>query len=206
MDVRCRYKQTARGDLDLSRFNVEYWQHLDRTIASLQELGVEADLILFNVYDKPYPEGLECLGGKNATTYNVTHDVRYLRYVVARLASHRNVWWSIANEWDNAHCKWQRPSTPQAGGLMPITPGAAAIAWDTPVRAGSLYCFYTRPMHIAGRFHRVYCTVLRFHRSVLAQNSNLMMNGNMIRGAPGVLNRYGMCCSRPWQQKTLRVI
>ena len=43
---------------------------------------------------------------------------------------------------------------------MPITPGAAAIAWDTPVRAGSLYCFYTRPMHIAGRFHRVYCTVL----------------------------------------------
>jgi hypothetical protein len=27
-------------------------------------------------------------------------DERYLRYVVARLAAFRNVWWSLANEWD----------------------------------------------------------------------------------------------------------
>jgi hypothetical protein len=27
-------------------------------------------------------------------------DDRYLRYVVARLAAFRNVWWSLANEWD----------------------------------------------------------------------------------------------------------
>src|ERR1017187_10628785 len=27
-------------------------------------------------------------------------DDRYLRYVVARLAAFRNVWWSVANEWD----------------------------------------------------------------------------------------------------------
>jgi hypothetical protein len=27
-------------------------------------------------------------------------DDRYLRYVVARLAAYRNVWWSLANEWD----------------------------------------------------------------------------------------------------------
>ena len=86
-----------------------------------------------SVYDKPYPTGLECLGGRNASTYNVSHDSRYLRYAVSRLAAYRNVWWSLANEWDNAHCKWQRPETPQAGGLTPITPGAAAPAWDTPV-------------------------------------------------------------------------
>ena len=27
-------------------------------------------------------------------------DDRYLQYVVARLAAYRNVWWSLANEWD----------------------------------------------------------------------------------------------------------
>ncbi|NIO15168.1 MAG: DUF5060 domain-containing protein, partial [Xanthomonadales bacterium] len=27
-------------------------------------------------------------------------DDRYLRYAVARLAAYRNVWWSMANEWD----------------------------------------------------------------------------------------------------------
>ncbi|MCP6468176.1 hypothetical protein NL473_29315, partial [Klebsiella pneumoniae] len=27
-------------------------------------------------------------------------DDRYLRYVVARLAAYRNVWWSMANEFD----------------------------------------------------------------------------------------------------------
>eukprot|EP01044_Picomonas_judraskeda_P027989 COSAG03_NODE_9115_length_745_cov_0.873065_1_plen_54_part_10 len=48
-----------------------------------------------SVYDKPYPTGLECLGGRNASTYNVSHDSRYLRYAVSRLAAYRNVWWSL---------------------------------------------------------------------------------------------------------------
>ena len=150
------------GILDLSRFNVVYWQHLDSTLATLLDMDVQADLILFkwgsslgqvhvldskdnslnlcamavcvcSVYDKPYPTGLECLGGQNSSTYNVANDSRYLRYVVSRLAAYRNVWWSLANEWDNAHCKWQRPKTPAAGGLFPITPGAAAPAYETPI-------------------------------------------------------------------------
>jgi hypothetical protein len=33
------------------------------------------------------------------------HDDRYLRYVVARLAAYRNVWWSLANEWDRFKMK-----------------------------------------------------------------------------------------------------
>jgi|EP01043_Picozoa_sp_COSAG02_P005447 hypothetical protein len=35
------------GSLDLGRFNVQYWQHLDSTVASLLEMDVQADLILF---------------------------------------------------------------------------------------------------------------------------------------------------------------
>ena len=27
-------------------------------------------------------------------------NVRYIKYITARLASFRNVWWSMANEWD----------------------------------------------------------------------------------------------------------
>ena len=39
-------------------------------------------------------------------------DDRYLRYIVARLAAYRNVWWSMANEWDLCKSKtladWDR--------------------------------------------------------------------------------------------------
>ena len=39
-------------------------------------------------------------------------DDRYLRYVVARLAAYRNVWWSMANEYDlmpnKAMADWDR--------------------------------------------------------------------------------------------------
>ncbi len=45
---------------------------------------------------------------------NLPADVndRYLRYTVARLAAYRNVWWSLANEWDLVKTKaladWDR--------------------------------------------------------------------------------------------------
>jgi|EP01044_Picomonas_judraskeda_P027990 hypothetical protein len=39
--------ERQNGALDLSHFNVEYWQHLDATLASLLEMDVQADLILF---------------------------------------------------------------------------------------------------------------------------------------------------------------
>src|SRR5665811_1210758 len=55
----------------------------------LQSLGIEADLILFHPYDH---------WGYALMPPEV--DDRYLRYVVARLAAFRNVWWSVANEWD----------------------------------------------------------------------------------------------------------
>ena len=52
-------------------------------IAQLQALGIEADLILFHPYDH---------WGYAQMPPEV--DDRYLRYVVARLAAFRNVWWS----------------------------------------------------------------------------------------------------------------
>jgi len=60
----------------------------------LEALGIEADLILFHPYDR---------WGYS----NMPPDVndRYLRYIVARLAAYRNVWWSLANEYDFVRSK-----------------------------------------------------------------------------------------------------
>ena len=95
------FVRDAAGNNDFTRFNPEFFAHLEKRIDDLRALGIEADLILFHPYDrwgysKMPPEA----------------DDRYLRYVVARLSSHRNVWWSMANEYDLVKTKtmadWDR--------------------------------------------------------------------------------------------------
>ena len=74
---------------DFTRFNPAYFRHFEKRVAQLGELGIEADLILFNPYGK---FGFE--------TMDAASDERYVRYVVARLGAYRHVWWSLANEYD----------------------------------------------------------------------------------------------------------
>lgn len=76
---------------DFTRFNPKYFQHLDQSVLELQKLGIEADVILFHPYDE---------GHWGFDRMPAAADDRYLHYVVARLAAYRNVWWSLANEWD----------------------------------------------------------------------------------------------------------
>jgi len=82
-------KPLARWDFD--RLKPAYFQKLERRILDLQKLGIEVDLILFHPYDfgawgfDKMPRGV---------------NERVLRYLVARLAAFRNVWWSLANEYD----------------------------------------------------------------------------------------------------------
>ncbi|KAA9107691.1 DUF5605 domain-containing protein [Microbacterium rhizomatis] len=86
---------------DLERFDAAHFRNLERRIAQLGELGIEADLILFHAYDR---WGFADLGP--------AVDERYLRYVVRRLAAYANVWWSMANEYDLLWAKdeadWER--------------------------------------------------------------------------------------------------
>jgi hypothetical protein len=74
---------------DFSRFEPAFFQHFEQRVADLLDLGVEADIILFHPYDR-----------WGFAIMDAATDDRYLRYVVARLAAYRNVWWSMANEYD----------------------------------------------------------------------------------------------------------
>jgi hypothetical protein len=81
----------AATNWDFTQFNVKYFQHLEQRVADLQKLGIEADIILFHPYDE---------GHWGFDRMPAEADDRYLHYVIARLAAYRNVWWSLANEWD----------------------------------------------------------------------------------------------------------
>lgn len=80
---------------DTSRFNPAFFYHLEKRLEDLLQLGIEADIILFHPYDR---------GVWGFQQLEPEVEEAYLRYVIARLSSYRNVWWSIANEFDfNKH-------------------------------------------------------------------------------------------------------
>jgi len=76
---------------DFDRFNPEFFQRLEAQIDALEKLGIEADLILFHPYDK---------GRWGFDAMPEEANVRYIKYLTARLAAFRNIWWSMANEYD----------------------------------------------------------------------------------------------------------
>ena len=98
------YEGTGPAVWDFTRFNVTFWQRLDERIMELQRANVQADLILFHPYDNGH-WGFDCMGGRDAANYSTVNDERYLRYLVARVGAYRNVWYSMANEWDLVKCK-----------------------------------------------------------------------------------------------------
>lgn len=76
---------------DFTRFDPAFFRHFEQRVAQLRDLGIEADIILFHPYDR---------GRWGFDQMPPEVNERYLRYVVARLAGYRNVWWSMANEFD----------------------------------------------------------------------------------------------------------
>ena len=88
---RYPFEGTAPSQWDFSRFNSAFFAHLEDMILRLSELGIEADLILFHPYDD---------GHWGFDRMSAEADERYLHYMIARLGAYRNVWWSMANEFD----------------------------------------------------------------------------------------------------------
>ena len=66
-----------------------FWDNLDRIIGRLDEMGIQCDLILFHPYD--------CWGFIDMPQAD---NLTYIDYVVERLGHHKNIWWSVANEYD----------------------------------------------------------------------------------------------------------
>jgi hypothetical protein len=83
------YVQPQPGKFDLDRFDPEFFSHYESRIRDLAALGIEADIILFHPYDK-----------WGFASMDQRHDDAYLRHVVARFAAFRNIWWTLANEFD----------------------------------------------------------------------------------------------------------
>lgn len=80
---------TSKADFDFSRFNPEYFKTLEEDIKNLADIGVEADFILMNPYDK---------GKWGFDMMDDATNIRYLKYMVARFAAFHNIWWSMCNE------------------------------------------------------------------------------------------------------------
>ena len=91
----------AGNDWDFTRFNSEHFRHIEWCILQLQKLGIEADLIVMHPYDR---WGFSCMTREQ--------DDLYWKYVLARFSAYRNVWWSLANEYDIMRDKtladWER--------------------------------------------------------------------------------------------------
>lgn len=77
------------NDFNYSRFNPEYFRHLETCITELGKAGMEADLVLFHPYDR---WGFASMNDKE-------NDL-YISYVMNRLAGYHNIWWSLADGWD----------------------------------------------------------------------------------------------------------
>lgn len=85
------YEGSMENGFDHTRFNEELFANLDRRIGQLCALGIEADIILLHPYDKP-EWGFSKMSREA--------DIMYLTYMARRYGAYRNVWWSLANEYD----------------------------------------------------------------------------------------------------------
>lgn len=77
------------NNFDYTRFNVKHFQHIDKSIEALMNLGIQADLIVMHPYDR-----------WGFSMMNAECDDLYWKYLIARVSAYRNVWWSLANEYD----------------------------------------------------------------------------------------------------------
>jgi hypothetical protein len=83
------FEGTPLNNWDFSRFNPEFFRNIERRIRQLDSLGIQADLIVFHPYDR---WGFSSMDRET--------DDMYIKYIIARFAACKNVWWSMANEYD----------------------------------------------------------------------------------------------------------
>ncbi len=127
------FEGTPPKTWDYTRFNPAFFQHLEKRILQLQELGIEADIILLHPYDEGH-WGFDRMPDEA--------DDRYLRYIISRLAAYRNVWWSLANEYDfmkeKQESDWDR--------MIEVVTSADPYHRLTSIHNGKLLYNHTSPL------------------------------------------------------------
>jgi len=90
---------------DFTRFNVAYWQKVDRAVQAMRQRGIIATCIV-TIEKQNLPQEYGAL---------TEHEQRLYRYAVARLAAFSNVWWDLGNE----HNEYRKQDwAPQIGRLV----------------------------------------------------------------------------------------
>lgn len=74
---------------DFDRPNMVFWDELEATILKLEKINIQCDLILFHPYDR---WGFSKMSKESC--------IKYIDYLLRRLAAYPNIWWSLANEYD----------------------------------------------------------------------------------------------------------
>ena len=88
------FAKNPEGGWDVQKPDFGFWDNFDARLSALCKLGIEADIILFHPYDR---WGFASLNHKDSLIY--------LEYCIARLSAYRNVWWSLANEYEMLYKK-----------------------------------------------------------------------------------------------------
>lgn len=83
------FEGTPLKNWNYSRLNPAFFRNIEKRIRQLDSLGIQADLIVFHPYDRWGFSNLD----------RTTEDM-YIDYIIARFAASKNVWWSMANEYD----------------------------------------------------------------------------------------------------------
>jgi len=77
---------------DLDRFNPAFFRSLDALLRQMQQCGMNAELLLLSFYRLPFTD---------TTQWTPARERLWLRYVVARYAAFRNIFfWTLANEYE----------------------------------------------------------------------------------------------------------
>lgn len=83
------FEKRADGSWDVNRPCPAFWDRLDEIILQMNDMGIQADLILFHPYDR-----------WGFSRMSQPDNLVYLDYLLRRLAAMPNLWWSLANEYD----------------------------------------------------------------------------------------------------------
>ena len=83
------FEKNGDGSWNVERPCDDFWNHLEDIIHRLDDMEIECDLILFHPYDN-----------WGFSQFSQPDNLIYLDYCIGRLGHMKNIWWSLANEYD----------------------------------------------------------------------------------------------------------